>query len=596
MIDRTTKLRWRRRFRRSKQQVEDFGFQTEDQLEKHFFTRLSRLTKVRRFVAAWVILFGLMIAGVLYQTRNLGAFYLQPTPTPGGIYTEGIVGTFTNISPLYATGSVDGSVERLVFSGLFKYDQNNKLVGDLAKSWQIDESGTVYTVTLKDNLLWHDGHELTAEDVLYTYQMIQTPDAKSPLAGSWQGIKVETPNKKTIVFTLPSILSAFPYSMTNGIVPKHLLKDTPPSQLRSSPFNTRNPIGSGPFKWEAAEVASTNPDTREQRIALVPNADYVSGAPKIDRFIMRSFADEQRLSDALVNREVNAAAGLSSIPESLKNDLSTKAYNVPLTNEVMVFFKTSSDMLNDVKVRKALTLGTNVGDILVNMGRPVLPAYGPLLKGQVGYDPNIKQQTNNIEEAKKMLEDAGWKVGAKGLRYKNKQPLTFTLTTQANPIYDYVSRKLKDQWHELGVTVNVIQLQDTELQSALVGHTYDALLYGIALGADPDVFAFWHSSQAQSSSASRLNFSEYQSKTADTALEGGRTRSEDVARAVKYKPFLEAWQQDVPALALYQPRYLYVTRDTFFGFSPTSMNSGADRFNNVENWMIRLTNRPETAQ
>ena len=65
MIDRTTKLRWRRRFRRSRQQVEDFGSQTEDQLEKHFFTRLSRLTKVRRFVAAWVVLFGLIIGGVL---------------------------------------------------------------------------------------------------------------------------------------------------------------------------------------------------------------------------------------------------------------------------------------------------------------------------------------------------------------------------------------------------------------------------------------------------------------------------------------------------------------------------------------------------
>lgn len=592
MIDRTTKLRWRRQFRRSKQQVEEFGTQTEDQLEKHFFTRLSRLTKVRRFVAAWVVLFVLLIGGVLYQTRTLGNHYLSATPTPGGIFTEGIVGTFTNVSPLYATGSVDGSVERLVFSGLFKADQNNKLVGDLAKNWQLDESGTIYTVTLKDNLKWHDGTELTSADVLYTYKMIQNPDAKSPLASSWQGIKVETPNKKTIVFTLPSILSAFPYSMTNGIVPKHLLADTPPSQLRSSPFNTRNPVGSGPFKWEAVEVVSADPDAREQRIALVPNENYVGGAPKIDKFIMRSFASEERLKDALVSREVNAAAGLSTMPDELKDDVATKAYNVPLTNEVMVFFKSSSDIFADPAVRRALVSGTKVGDILVNLGRPVLPAYGPLLKGQIGYDPTIKQQTGNIDAAKQALDAAGWKVGANGIRFKSKQPLTFMLTTQKNPVYDTVSKNLKDQWRELGVDVKVIKLEDQELQSALVGHTYDALLYGIALGADPDVFAFWHSSQADSRSASRLNFSEYKSPVADKALEGGRTRSEDFVRAVKYKPFLEAWQQDAPALALYQPRYLYVARDSFYGFSPTSMNSGADRFNNVEEWMVRVANRP----
>ncbi|MCA9329969.1 peptide ABC transporter substrate-binding protein [Candidatus Saccharibacteria bacterium] len=593
MIDRTTKLRWRRRFRRSKKQVEEFGSQTDDNLEKHFFGRLSKLAKVRRFVASWIILLGLLVGGVFYQARALGQYYLQPTPTPGGIFTEGVVGTFTNISPLYATGNVDGSVERLVFSGLLKFDQNNKLVGDLAQGWSVDETGKIYTVTLKDDIFWHDGQTLTTEDVVFTYKMIQNPDAKSPLASSWQGIKVSASDESTVVFTLPSILSAFPYSLTNGIVPKHVLDNTPPSQLRSSPFNTRNPIGSGPYKWEAVEVTTVNEDAREQRIALVPNPLYKDGAPKIDRFIMRSFSSEERLSKALINREVNAAAGLSTLPEPLKNDLSTKSYNVPLTSEVMTFYKTTSEMFNDVKVRQALTLGIDVGSILVDLGRPVLPAYGPLLKGQIGYDPAIKQQTNDKVQAAKLLDEAGWTVKKNdNKRYKDNQQLTFTLTTQDNPTYRHVADELKKQWYDLGVVVTVVPLREADLQSALVGHTYDALLYGISLGADPDVFAYWHSSQASLQSASRLNFSEYQSIASDTALEGGRTRSEDYVRTAKYKPFLEAWQQDVPALALYQPRYLYVVRDVLDGFSPTSMNSGADRFNNVQNWMIRITNQP----
>src|ERR1700712_2290802 len=103
MINRTTKLRWRRRVRRSKRQVEELGNQAEEGLERHFFKRLSRLTKVRRFVAAWILLFVLMIGVVLFQTRSLGQYYLVKKPTNGGIFTEGILGSFTNASPLYAS-------------------------------------------------------------------------------------------------------------------------------------------------------------------------------------------------------------------------------------------------------------------------------------------------------------------------------------------------------------------------------------------------------------------------------------------------------------------------------------------------------------
>src|SRR5690606_15241267 len=119
------------------------------------------------------------------------AYYLSLQPATGGIYSEGILGTFTNANPIYAASSVDNSVENLVFAGLFTFDGTNKLVGELAEDWKVDDRGLSYTVTLKDNLTWHDGKPLTADDVVFTYSMIKNPDAKSPLASSWQGIKVE---------------------------------------------------------------------------------------------------------------------------------------------------------------------------------------------------------------------------------------------------------------------------------------------------------------------------------------------------------------------------------------------------------------------
>lgn len=593
MIDRTTKLRWRRRVRSSKRQVEELGTQAEEGLERHFFKRLSRLTKVRRFIAAWVLIFILLIGGVLYQTRALGEYYLFNQPATGGIFTEGILGSFTNASPLYASGNVDSSVSRLVFAGLFKHDQRNQLIGDLADTWQVDERGTTYTVHLRPNLKWQDGVPLTSADVLYTYQMIQNPDAKSSLATSWQGIKVSAPKPDTVVFVLPNVLSAFPLSMTNGIVPKHKLAEFPASQLRSVAFNSSRPVGAGPFKFEAVEVQGNTPEDREQRIALVPNPNYHAGAPKIERFIIRSFRDEKKLVTALENKELTAAAGLSAMPEELKTNTQFVDYNVPLTSEVFVFLKTTNDILQDVKVRQALAFATDTGKVLQGIGRPVLPARSPLLSGQIGYDKAALQNTNDPNKVGKLLDDAGWKLGPKGIRInKNGAPLTFSLYTQENSTYDYVSQMLKKQWAQYGIDLSIKQQKDDELQTTLAFHNYDALLYGIALGPDPDVFPYWHSSQADIRSPNRLNFSEYKSPTADKALEAGRTRSDATIRAIKYRPFLEAWRTDVPAIALYQPRYLYVVNGKISNFNSTSLNNGADRYANVENWLIREQPQP----
>jgi len=260
----------------------------------------------------------------------------------------------------------------------------------------------------------------------------------------------------------------------------------------------------------------------------------------------------------------------------------------------LVFFKVSNPLFSDVTIRRALSNATNPSEVIAGINRPVLPVTGPLLRGQIGFDPTIKQNVANPDLARQLLDSTGWTLNAKGVREKNKQRLQFTLTTQTNSVYDSAAQILKKQWEAIGAQVDILSLKDDELQQAITsqGHNYDALLYGISIGADPDVFAFWHSSQASVQSNSRLNFSEYQSPSADKGLEGGRTRTEDVVRASKYKPFLTAWRDDAPAVALFQPRYLYLAREPLSGFAPTLMNSGADRFNNVNNWQIRVAKQP----
>jgi hypothetical protein len=141
----------------------------------------------------------------------------------------------------------------------------------------------------------------------------------------------------------------------------------------------------------------------------------------------------------------------------------------------------------------------------------------------------------------------------------------------------------------LGVRVNTVLQNETDFQSTLEFHTYDALLYGISIGVDPDVFPYWDSSQADIRSGSELNFSEYQNSTADASLEAGRTRLSPALRTIKYEPFLQAWQTDAPALGLYQPRILYVTHGTVYGLTDHTLNVDADRYSSVANWEIRTS-------
>lgn len=587
MVSRTTKLRLRRIFRRKKNQVEDLGFQAEERIEQHFFKRLGRLAAVRRFVVGWIALMVLLIGGVFYQTRTLGQYFLDLQPVAGGTYTEGVLGSFTNANPLYATGPVDSAVSRLVFSSLLKYDEDNKLVGDLAETWTVDQVGETYTVTLRDGLVWQDGAPLTAQDVVFTYKTIQNPDAKSPLFASWQGIDVKAKDDKTIVFSLPNVLSSFPHSLVNGIVPGHILKEVPPAQMRALRFNTDSPIGSGPFRWSTIEVTGGSSADRETRIGLTANELYHLEKPDLQSFVIRSFSVESQMLESFEHRELTAMSGVATLPDTFSGDVTVKQLSMPLTAQVMVFFKNSNELLADSKVRQALVRSVDQVSMLEGIGFPVIASRQPFLQTHTGYNQELDQLSYDAAVAGKILDDAGWAVGKDGIRIKDGKPLTFTLYSQSTSEYAYVTQQLQSYWQKIGVKAEVLLQSDSDLQTTVAFHNYDALLYGISLGPDPDVYAYWGSTQADQRAANRVNFSEYKSTTADAALEGGRTRSDDQLRALKYKPFLGAWRNDAPAMALYQPRYLYVTRDTVFELDQMVLNTATDRYNNVHNWKIR---------
>lgn len=588
-VEKQRKLRLKRVFRRRRRKVEELGQQADKNIERLLIRRFERLVSVRRFLFGWVALFVLMIFVGSIQIRSLSGYYQSLQPVEGGVFSEGLVGTFTTPNPLYANGAADAAVTKLVFSGLLRYDQKNQLVGDLAEKYELNQNETRYVVTLKPNIKWHDGQPFTADDVVFTYQVIQNPDSKSPLLNSWRGIKVTKQDDLVVSFDLPNALSSFPFAMTNGIIPMHLLKDTPLAQLRSSSFNSQ-PVGTGPFKWNSVEVfGSTNLD-RQQRISLSAYDEYHLQKPKLDGFALRTFRDETQMIKSFEAKEIIGMSGLQSKPAEVEGG-DIEYYETPLSSGVFAFFNNSREPFNDGRVRKALVSAVDIKKIVPQLDNYASVLDSPLIRGQLGYDKNIVQAPFNAGEAINLLESAGWKQNG-AVRTKNGKNLKINLYSQNTRDYTNVAKDLQRVWSQLGAEVILNSLDGDDLQSGVIAsHDYDVLVYGINIGVDPDVFAYWHSSQASITSQGRLNLSEYRSQITDQALEAGRLRSDPKLRALKYKPFLEAWRADAPALALYQPSYLYIAHGKIYGVDSTAYNSAIDRLGNVHNWMIREEKR-----
>ncbi|MGH7241020.1 MAG: ABC transporter substrate-binding protein, partial [Candidatus Saccharimonadales bacterium] len=420
-------------------------------------------------------------------------------------------------------------------------------------------------------------------DVVFTFKAIQNPDAQSPLANSWQGVTVSKKDAHTVVFQLSNPLAAFPYSLTTGILPAHAFKNLPPTSWRSLEFNSLHPIGAGPFRWDALQVKGVKEDDKQVLIALKPFDNYALGKPKLTSFVVHSFTNEKTLTDTFDGKQLTAMVPPVSYDAPTS---STHQYDLVMTAANMAFFNTSVGILSDPQVRRALVQGTDVARIQGMLGYPTRPVREPLLKGQVGYDPSIQQLGFDPKAARAALDTAGWLMGKQGVRYKNGKPLSISLVANSTPENAKVIAGLKAAWQSLGVKVVVPdEGSPQDFQNALANHAYDVVLYGISVGVDPDVYVYWDSTQTDPRST-RLNLSLYKSTAADAALEAGRTRLDPVLRAIKYRPFLQTWQQDAPALGLYQPRFQYLTHQTVYGLDAKVLNTGTDRLNNVQNWMV----------
>ncbi len=516
-------------------------------------------------------------------------------PKVGGKYTEGILGQPRYINPVLAqTNDADRDLVQLIFSSLFKYDGQGNLIPDLAREYTIEDDGLTYNVSLKKNVFWHNNEPFTADDIIFTIKTIQNSEYKSPLKVNWQGVIVEKIDDFAVRFKLNNIYAPFLHNLTIAILPKHLWSGISAQNFLLAEYNLK-PIGSGPYKFKKI---SKNKDGKIELIELVRNEHFYlspksdgEAQPFIKKITFKFYSNQTDLIDAYQKRQID---GLSFLPAVNQTDIGKRlnVYQISLPLYYAVFFnQTKSKPLADKTVRLALAHAINKEEIITK----VLNGKGaavdsPLLEGWMGYSSETKIYDFSPEHSRNILEDGKWiDTNEDNTREKKindeEVSLEIDFLTADRPELKQTAQLIKEYWEQIGVKVNLKIVDATVIQQDNIRpREYDALLFGEALGADPDPFAFWHSSQKKDPG---LNLSLYQNKKADKLLEEARQTMNQEERIQKYVKFQQLLVDDIPAIFLYSSTYLYPVSGTVKGISIERLTTHSQRFSQIESWYIR---------
>ena len=517
--------------------------------------------------------------------------FLVEVPSNGGTLHEGLIGLPRTINPVLAITEVDRDISALVYAGLMKYS-GDKIVPDLAKSYIVSENSLEYTFTLRDDIRFHDGTPVTADDVVFTVQKIQEGNLKSPRRPDWTSITVTAKSPTEVVFTLKQPYAPFLTNTTVGIIPKHIWGTLNDNEFIFS-NNNIEPIGAGPYK-----VSSVLKDSESipYEYRLTTWGRYHGKVPYITSIVFRFFSDEAKAVAALSDGSVDSVPAISAAAAAQLKPESQGTYKIAsesLPRIFGVFFNQNHNtLLADKVVRQALEMSVDRKAIIDS----VLFGYGTPITGPLPTETSVKitstqsttTSSSHIIEAMELLEKNGWKKNVAGVYEKktktSHQEMIFTLFTADTPDLKKTAEIIKNYWIQLGVSIDVKVFESNDLyQNIIRTRKYDALLFGEQIGKDRDLYAFWHSSQRN---APGLNISMYTNSKADTLLEDIRITTDDATRAKKYIEFDKLIRADIPAIFIYSPDFIYAVPQSIHNIQLGNMTTPSDRWNSIENWYI----------
>lgn len=498
-------------------------------------------------------------------------------PVTGGDWIVGSIGDASSLLPIIATDSASYDIIGLVYCRLLKYDKNLEITTDLAESYQVSPDGQTIRVVLRSDARWHDGVPVTADDVVFTVEVLLDPATPTPYKSTFDKLdRVEKLDAHTVAFHYKEPYAPALESLATVLylLPKHLLEN---QDILTSPLN-RNPVGCGPYRFVRWE--------EKREIELRANPDYYAGRPNIEHYLYRIIPDQATMFLELKNLGLDQM-GLTpqqytyQTGGAFQEQFQKFAYTG--FNYTYLGFNLRRPMFQSREVRRALAHAVNkdelIEGVLLGLGQK---ATGPLRPGMWYYHGEVSEPIYDPNLARELLEQAGWRdTDSDGVRERDGVPLRFTIiTNQGNQQRKQTGEILVQRFAEVGAAVDLRILEwATFLHEFVDTGNFDAVILGWNTGIDPDQYDIWHSSRI---GPKEFNFVHFQNAEVDRLLEVGRTSFDQETRRAAYARIQEilAWEQ--PYIFLYIPQSLPVVQRRVRGIEPAPAGIAY----NFEDWWI----------
>jgi peptide/nickel transport system substrate-binding protein len=539
-------------------------------------------------VGGLILVLGLLVG----QTPDTETYSSQPAV--GGVYIEALVGEIQRLNPILDVyNQVDRDIDRIIFSGLIRFDERGLPVPELA-DWTVTADATIYTVTIREGAVWHDGEPVSADDIIYTFSKFQDDDYPGPedLHELWKQVNIIRLDDRQVQFQLPEPFAPFLDYLSVGLLPDHHLRGVSASGLVDHPFNLQ-PIGTGPFRFDRFLVQ----DDQIIGVSLVAFEQYFDQRPYLERVEFRVYPDSTTAFTAFTDGEVQGIAYIDEeiLPQVLDSpELNLHTARLPSLG--IIFINTQhaeKEFLGNKQFRQALQLAINRQYIIDQAlsGQGLLP-IGPVLPGTWSYAENISAVEFDPQRAAKILDSLGWVLPAGAspgtpeyLRSKDEQVLSLSLVLNDNTLDSSIAEMIKTSWELIGIRVNLNRVDTTTLLSShLEPRDFEVALTHINLMRfpDPDPYPFWHDSQVEAGQ----NYSGFSDRNISIWLEQARITPELSRRAELYRSYQYRFQDQAPSLLLYYEVYNYAIDVLVQGVSIGPLFDPSDRFNNIENWHL----------
>jgi peptide/nickel transport system substrate-binding protein len=424
----------------------------------------------------------------------------QPPSAPAEpvVLHVGWLGVPDTLNPAYAFLVESYTIFDLIYTPLTTESPTGEYIGGLAKDWTHSEDGLTWTFNLKDGIKWHNGEDFKAEDMAWTINaIIADPDGWAALSNYTAGFtEAKALDDKTLEITLENPIGNMEYrlSFLYAVYPKDFEQFTTPEDLQN--FNNFAAIGTGAFKINTFE--------KDQGILILDaNPDYFDGQAKIDQVIFQTFDNADAEVQALKVGDIDM---ITEVPQSafaaVKGFDSVAAISIPgrYFDELIINSApadndpapTRNPALEDPQVRLAIATAINKTDLLDivlqglgSVGDTIVP---PTLGGGFWHSPNVTDVAFNLDEANKILEDAGYVMGADGVRTKGDLRLEFRLQFPSDqPLYPRIADLMTGWFKDVGIKTNPEAVDpDSLIAQTTPAGDYDLVIWGWGPDPDPD--------------------------------------------------------------------------------------------------------------